>query len=123
MADVDRPGWEHRVAQLWDRVTDEVLRLGGTPAGEHGDGRLRAGLVERLYGPELMGLLRKVKAVFDPGGVFNPGVVLPDQWRPLEQLKVGDRRVDLPQDIERGLREMERSAGWGRPRLTLADGS
>jgi len=104
-------------------VTDEVLRLGGTPAGEHGDGRLRAGMVERLYGPEIMELFRLVKAAFDPAGILNPGVVLPERWAPLDRLKTGAGRVELPADIERGLRDVERLAGYGRSRMSLADGN
>lgn len=123
LADVERCGWQDAVASLLGAVTDEVLRLGGTPAGEHGDGRLRAGMVERLYGPEIMELFRMVKAAFDPAGMLNPGVLLPEGWAPLERLKTGAGRMDLPADIERGLRDVERSAGYGRSRLSLADGS
>ena len=123
LPDVGREGWDEAVASLLTDVTDEVLRLGGTPAGEHGDGRLRAGLIERLYGTEIVKLFRMVKAAFDPSGIFNPGVVLPERWAPLDRLKTGARRAELPADIESGLRNVERSAGYGRSRLTLADGN
>ncbi len=123
LPDVSREGWNEAVASLLTEVTDEVLRLGGTPAGEHGDGRLRAGLIDRLYGTEIVALFRMVKAAFDPGGVFNPGVVLPERWAPLDRLKTGAHAAALPADIESGLRDVERSAGYGRSRLTLADGN
>lgn len=119
--DVERPGWEGPVAALMTAVTDEVLRLGGTPAGEHGDGRLRAGLVERLYGPEIMALFALVKAAFDPQGILNPGVILPEKWAPLDQLKAGAHAVPLPPDIAEALRTVERSAGYGQSRIALAD--
>ena len=41
-------------------------RLGGTPSGEHGDGRLRAGLLRRIYGDEIVDLFARVKKAFDP---------------------------------------------------------
>ena len=121
LPNVERPGWEEAVSALMTAVTDEVLRLGGTPAGEHGDGRLRAGLVERLYGPEVSALFTLVKAAFDPRGILNPGVILPQDWAPLDQLKAGPHAVALPPDIAEALRTVERSAGYGRSRIALAD--
>ncbi len=121
LPDVEQPGWAEAVATLMTVVTDEILRLGGTPAGEHGDGRLRAGMVERLYGPEVTALFTLVKEAFDPQGILNPGVILPQEWAPLDQLKTGPHAVALPPDIAEGLRNMERSAGYGQSRIALAD--
>ena len=35
--------WQDRVRAVFTAVSDAVIRLGGTPSGEHGAGRLRAG--------------------------------------------------------------------------------
>jgi FAD/FMN-containing dehydrogenase len=121
LPDMERPGWKVAVAALMTVVTDEVLRLGGTPAGEHGDGRLRAGLVERLYGPDVTTLFALVKTAFDPRGILNPGVILPQEWAPLDHLKAGPHAAVLPPDIAEALRTLERSAGYGQPRIALAD--
>jgi len=60
------------------RVIDEyynlVIDLGGSTSGEHGDGRLRAPYLPRMYGPEVYGLFQKVKQIFDPYNIMNPGV-------------------------------------------------
>jgi FAD/FMN-containing dehydrogenase len=60
------------------RVIDEyyslVLSLGGSTSGEHGDGRLRAPYLAKMYGAEVYGLFRKVKQIFDPYNIMNPGV-------------------------------------------------
>jgi len=109
------------VAALKTAVSVEVLRLGGTPAGVHGDGRLRAGVVERLYGSEVTALFTLVKEAFDPRGILNPGVILPQEWAPLDQLKAGPHAVALPRDIAEALRALERSAGYSRSRIALAD--
>src|SRR5207249_1735677 len=78
------------VSALFDAVTALQVRLGGTPSGEHGDGRLRAGLLERVFGAQVMALFRQVKRAYDPGEVLNPGVILPAaDWAPLVDLKVG----------------------------------
>jgi FAD/FMN-containing dehydrogenase len=58
-------------------VADGVARFGGTLAGEHGDGRLRAPLLETIWGPRMVARFRAVKHAFDPLGILNPGVILP----------------------------------------------
>jgi FAD/FMN-containing dehydrogenase len=120
LPDVHQPGWEAAVASLHDEVTEAVVALGGTTSGEHGDGRLRASSLSRMYGPEIVVLFRRVKDAFDPAGVFNPGIILPDDQPPISQLKVGSGAVPLPPDIERSLREIEVSGGYARCRLELA---
>jgi FAD/FMN-containing dehydrogenase len=115
-------GWERRVEHIYEETAAAVLRLGGTFTGEHGDGRLRAGLLERLYGSEIVGLFRAVKHSFDPHGIFNPGVLLPaGHHGPIARLKVGAGAAELPSDIAAGLRSIEQQRGYARPRLELAD--
>ncbi|HSE27834.1 MAG TPA: FAD-binding oxidoreductase [Gemmatimonadales bacterium] len=125
LPDTTAPGWEGNVRGLLEEVTAEVIRLGGTPSGEHGDGRLRARFVERLYGGELMALFRQVKAAFDPDGVLNPGVKLPavDGAAEFGPLKVGAAAAPLPPDIETALRRIEREGGYGESRIGVADGA
>lgn len=120
LPDVASPGWETAVASLLEEVSEAVIRLGGTPSGEHGDGRLRAGLLERVYGEELLGLFRRVKRCFDPLGILAPGVILPSGDPPICRLKVGAEAVTLPKDIAAALREIERTGGYGRSRMDLA---
>lgn len=57
-------------------VADLAKRLGGVMSGEHGDGRVRGPLLERFYGPELMGAFREVKRLFDPKNLLNPGNIV-----------------------------------------------
>jgi FAD/FMN-containing dehydrogenase len=113
-------GWEAAVATLLEEVTDEVVRLGGTPSGEHGDGRLRAGFLARVYGSEIVSLFESVKRSFDPLGILNPGIILPSGEPSISHLKVGAQAVNLPEDIARELRRIEQSGGYARNRLDLA---
>jgi FAD/FMN-containing dehydrogenase len=125
LPEIGRAGWEESVASLLEAVTDTLVRLGGTPSGEHGDGRLRAGLLARVYGDEVMALFARTKRAFDPLGILNPGVILPGanaSGRPIRRLKVGVHAVALPDDIARGLRRIEQSGGYAQDRLELADG-
>src|SRR5216117_3280716 len=92
--------WQEALAGLFRDVTDLLIRLGGTPSGEHGDGRLRAGVLERVYGPEVVALCRDLKRVHDPRSILNPGVIIPSaDWAPLAELKVGPDRAPMPDDI------------------------
>lgn len=119
LPEVDRAGWRDAVAAVLAEVTAGVIRLGGTPSGEHGDGRLRVSALQELYGAEIMGLFRAVKDTFDPEGILNPGVKL-GAGAPLADLKVGDDAATLPADIASALRDIERTGGYGRRRLDLA---
>ncbi|HUL70786.1 MAG TPA: FAD-binding oxidoreductase [Gemmatimonadales bacterium] len=121
LPDLDRAGWRTEVLALQEEVMAEVIRLGGTVSGEHGDGRLRARFLEQQYGAEVVALFRRVKTAFDPDGIFNPGVILPEAEPPLARLKMGSDAAELPSDIGRALREIERTGGYARSRLSLAD--
>src|SRR2546426_1849246 len=121
LPDISRPGWRDAIAGLFADAADLLVRLGGTPSGEHGDGRLRAGLVERFYGAEVVALFRDLQRTYDPLDIFNPGVILPaTDWAPLVDLKVGPDAAPIPDDIAARLREIERSAAWATPKLELA---
>ena len=77
LVDVRRPDWRAAVEGLLDDVAGLTAALGGTLAGEHGDGRLRAPLLGRVWGAEALALFATVKRAFDPAGVLNPGVKVP----------------------------------------------
>ena len=48
---------------------------GGSVSGEHGDGRARGELLRFMYTPEMLDLFARVKHVFDPDNLLNPGVL------------------------------------------------
>jgi glycolate oxidase len=54
-----------------------VIALGGTLTGEHGIGILKAPYLPLEQAPELIALQERVKALFDPKGVLNPGKIFP----------------------------------------------
>lgn len=77
LVDVRRPSWHGTLEAVLDEIASGIAELGGTLSGEHGDGRLRAPHLETIWGPEMVGHFRAVKAAFDPAGILNPGVILP----------------------------------------------
>jgi glycolate oxidase len=74
--------WDHEdqlpmVRQSLDRLFRAVIVLGGTLSGEHGIGTSKAEYLPLEQSPELIGLERRVKALFDPKGILNPGKIFP----------------------------------------------
>jgi FAD/FMN-containing dehydrogenase len=108
--------WLARVRRIYAAVSEAAIRLGGTPTGEHGAGRLRAGLMARLYGPEVLACFRAVKQSFDPSGLLNPGVILDHGDDPFGHLAVGADAPPLPPGSEEYLLDIERHARWAESR-------
>ena len=60
---------------------------GGSVSGEHGDGRARGELLRFMYSPEMLDLFARVKHVFDPDNLLNPGVLA----APMDQAEAASR--------------------------------
>lgn len=73
-----------------DQVSDLCRRFGGSLTAEHGVGMARSSYLEAHIGPELTAASRRLKALFDPGGVMNPGKVVDDGRYAIERdLRLG----------------------------------
>jgi D-lactate dehydrogenase len=66
-----------RYARFIDDLVPLVLRHGGALKAEHGTGRNMAPFVEAEWGAQALALMRRLKALADPSGLLNPGVILP----------------------------------------------
>lgn len=71
---LDRPDGRAVLRGFLQQAAALVTRYGGSLSGEHGDGRARSELLPVMYSPAAMALFGRVKDVFDPAGVLNPGV-------------------------------------------------
>jgi FAD/FMN-containing dehydrogenase len=88
LVDIEKPGWREELEAVTYEVAERIAALGGTMTGEHGDGRLRAPLLETIWGAEMVECFRAVKQAFDPAGILNPGVILPlPGQRPLDGIR------------------------------------
>ena len=75
-----------RYARFMDDVCDLVVdKYDGSLKAEHGTGRNVAPFVEREWGKQATDLMRRIKQLFDPQNLLNPGVILNDD--PLAHLK------------------------------------
>ena len=78
-----------RYARFMDDLCDMVVRkYDGSLKAEHGTGRNMAPFVEMEWGKEAADLMRRIKTLFDPEGLLNPGVIINDNPHAhLENLK------------------------------------
>lgn len=60
-------------------IVAAALALGGTLTGEHGIGSEKRGLMAARFAPAEIAAMRAVKGAFDPAGICNPDILLPDR--------------------------------------------
>jgi Fe-S oxidoreductase len=85
--DLASPKDQVRLAQLGEDIYAKVIEFGGCVSGEQAFGLSRAAWAERQLGQRLE-LCRKIKQLFDPAGIMNPGKFLsPSPPRPNENLR------------------------------------
>ncbi|HEX2779884.1 MAG TPA: FAD-binding oxidoreductase [Gemmatimonadaceae bacterium] len=123
LVDVRLPDWRGRVEALLADVTALVVSLGGTVAGEHGDGRLRAPLLREVWGNEIVNRFERVKHAFDPAGILNPGAKLVTSG----EAGLGDVKYDpalepLAPAARAALATVERDRAYSSFRLDLLNG-
>ena len=79
MSDAD---WKGKLPGVIRELFTEVVKLGGTISGEHGIGFVQKEWVPLAMSPDEIELMRKIKGVFDPKGILNPGKVFPERTGP-----------------------------------------
>jgi FAD/FMN-containing dehydrogenase len=124
LVDVRQPDWRTKVSGLLEDVVGLTAALGGTLTGEHGDGRLRTPLLDRVWPKDALRAFALVKKSFDPENVLNPGVKvpLPDQ-RAIGDIKYDPSLSPLPPEARAALDKMVSSRAYNQFRLSLIGGS
>ena len=92
MLDLHRIDHRELMKKIAERAFEWVLEYGGVFSGEHGDGIVRGGFIERQFGSDLYRAFGQIKAAFDPDNRMNPGKVIatPDMTDP-DLLRYGNR--------------------------------
>ncbi len=89
--DLHRPDGVCMLRQVADEVSDLCRRFRGSLAAEHGVGIARTEYLAGHLGPELMDASRRIKELFDPPGLMNPGKIIDDgRYRIDGDLRLGD---------------------------------
>lgn len=122
LVDVHAAGWRQSLDALLDDVTGLVASLGGTLSGEHGDGRLRTPLLDRVWSEASLSAFAAVKRAFDPAGLLNRGVKT-GASPATPSIKYDPALPPLPDRAARVLAEVERSRAYSSSRLDLLERS
>jgi FAD/FMN-containing dehydrogenase len=124
LVDVSRADWRERVCSILDQVVTLAASLGGTLAGEHGDGRLRAPLLPRVWPADVLERFAAVKRAFDPEGVLNPGAKIAIAGEhAIGEIKYDPAAPPLPPKAHAALQRVESERAYARSRLELLDES
>jgi Fe-S oxidoreductase len=95
--DLSRPDQVQTMREVAAEVVDLVAEFDGVNSSEHGDGRIRSPFNPRIFGDELYGAMRKVKRLFDPAGILNPGVMVDAEPLPVH---IRDAEDPQPQPLK-----------------------
>ncbi|MQA62707.1 MAG: FAD-binding protein [Actinophytocola sp.] len=96
-------------------ASELVVAHGGALSGEHGDGRARSEFLSTMYSQEMLRAFAEFKAVWDPRGRLNPGVIVDpsavsddlrldpgNKWRKLPvKLALHEDRGEIGQAVHR----------------------
>jgi len=74
--DLSQPQGVEKMKAIASDVFSLAWSLGGSISGEHADGLVRAAYIRHQYGDQYYDLLCKIKNIFDPDGVMNPGKII-----------------------------------------------
>lgn len=97
--------------EYFRKITTDVALLckkyKGSFSGEHGDGIVRAEFIPLMIGEKNYELLKRIKAVFDPHNIFNPGKIV-DAFKMDESLRY---EIDRKEPIIKTLMDFSDSEG------------
>ena len=65
----------------------EVIEIGGSISGEHGDGLARSEFVKIQYDVKVNSVFKNIKKHFDPKNILNPGKIISNQSTVTKNLK------------------------------------
>ncbi|PXX57578.1 FAD/FMN-containing dehydrogenase [Nocardia tenerifensis] len=74
--DLTDPDQVVKMRTVAEAIKDLVAEYGGVNSSEHGDGLARSEFNREIFGDELYEAMRKVKRLFDPGNIMNPGKIV-----------------------------------------------
>jgi glycolate oxidase len=77
MYDSSRPEELKKAEEAAGELFREVVKMGGSISGEHGIGVTKRQFLDMELGASELALLKKLKALFDPAGILNPGKIFP----------------------------------------------
>ena len=71
------PGQADKAAEVAAEILTYCVEAGGSLTGEHGIGVDKSKYMPAMFTPDDLALMQRVRSVFDPQGLCNPGKVFP----------------------------------------------
>lgn len=71
------PGQAAHAEQVATEILQYCLDAGGSLTGEHGIGADKKGSMPKMFTPDDLDTMQRLRCAFDPGGLCNPGKVFP----------------------------------------------
>ena len=78
MTDAKDPVHFQKAQKAVDEIIEAAIEFGGVLSGEHGIGLEKQKFMRRTQDPIFIDLMQKIKNIFDPHGILNPGKIWED---------------------------------------------
>ena len=73
LMDLSDPKEREKIIAVSDKVYELIIKYKGTITAEHNDGIIRTPYIVDMFGIPVYQIFQKVKNIFDPENIFNPG--------------------------------------------------
>jgi glycolate dehydrogenase FAD-linked subunit len=83
----------HKAEEMGAEIIQACVAMGGSLTGEHGIGLEKRDFMPLMYTEDDLNAMRKVKRVFDPDGLMNPGKIFPTAKPGVETGPAGQREI------------------------------
>ena len=77
---IEDPKERAKLEPCMKEVNNLVIGYGGSVSGEHNDGMVRGPWLEAMYGKKVLGYMKDIKHIYDPGNIFNPHKKTDANW-------------------------------------------
>ena len=77
--DMTNENWDTQVTKGIREIFQLTVSLNGTLSGEHGIGYVQKNYMDIAFSKIHLELMERIKFVFDPNGILNPGKIFPDR--------------------------------------------
>ena len=78
----------HLIKKIALEFFADVIEIGGSITGEHGDGLARSEFVKLQYGNNVYSVFKNIKKYFDPKNILNPDKIISNQSTVTKNLKI-----------------------------------
>ena len=77
--DLSDDQWENELPLAIEQLFEYTVALGGTLSGEHGIGYVQKEYMKIRFSDVHLGIMKRIKEIFDPKGILNPGKIFPTE--------------------------------------------